>query len=197
VGLLGTAASAPFFEDFEKTPVGKVPDSIMVLDGDFSVRDVDGNHCLELAADPIGGFGALMGPGGMTACDVSARIWAAPTGKRFPEFGIGANDAGGATLLVTPGVNAIALRVGEKTIATAPFSWRPSSWTFVRMQVWTHDGKWFVRGKAWNTGDRKPAQWMIDAPLPKAPNAGRASVWGNDYSERPIRFDDISVIRVE
>jgi hypothetical protein len=198
--LLGAslgATSPTFFEDFEKTPVGKVPDSINVLDGDFSIRDVDGNHCLELAGDPIGGFGALIGPGGLTSCDISARIWAAPSGKRFPEFGIGANDAGGPKLFVTPGTDAIELRWGESTIATSSFSWKPSTWTFVRLQLESRDGKWTVHGKAWNAGESEPAKWMVEAPLPKAPNPGRASVWGSDYSEKPIRFDDIRVNSVE
>ena len=194
---LGAASAASFTEDFEKIPSGKVPESIQVLEGDFSIREIDGNHCLELAGDPIGGFGALVGPDAVQACDVTARIWAAPTGKRFPEFGIGANGVGGAKVILTPGVNAITIRLGENTIATAPFTWKASSWTRFRMQVWTHDGNWFVRGKAWNTGETEPTRWTIDAPLPKAATAGRASVWGSDYSEQPIRFDDISVKSVD
>ena len=197
--LIVSLAAAPtsFTEDFEKTPVGKVPESIQVLEGEFSIRDFYGNHCLELAGDPIGGCGALLGPVELAACDVSARIWAAPSGKRFPEFGIGANGAGGAKLMIIPGVNAITIRMGDDTIATSPFAWKGAAWTVTRLQVWTHDGKWFARGKAWNTGDREPGEWMVDAPLPKAPNAGRASVWGSDYSEQPMRFDDIAVKSID
>ncbi|HXE53721.1 MAG TPA: hypothetical protein VN541_11925, partial [Tepidisphaeraceae bacterium] len=84
--------------DFEKAEQGKVPPDMTVLDGTFTVREVDGNKCLELAGDPLGSFGVLFGPERITAMDVKARIWAAAKGKRFPEFGIGAGDAGGYKL---------------------------------------------------------------------------------------------------
>jgi len=112
-----------YSNDFEKAEVGKVPDEFMVLDGPFAVRQVDGNKCLELTGDPIGAFGALFGPAGVSGSEVSARIWASPTGKRFPEFGIGANDAGGYKLMLLPGQNVVELRKGEEPLATAPFKW--------------------------------------------------------------------------
>ena len=57
--LIGAEASpTAYTNDFEKAEVGKVPDELMVLDGTFAVREVDGNKCLELAPDPVGSYGA-------------------------------------------------------------------------------------------------------------------------------------------
>jgi len=186
-------APTAYFNDFEKAEVGKVPDDWMVLDGPFAVREVEGNKCLELAEDPIGAFGALFGPAGLTGSEVSARIWAEPTGKRFPEFGIGANDAGGYKLMALPGRGTVELRKGDEPVASAAFKWTPSAWTFLKLRVSGGGGAWVVQGKAWKQGEKEPEAWLVTANEKTAPLPGRASVWANDYSEKPVRFDDVRV----
>jgi hypothetical protein len=193
--LLAADAPSPiaYSNDFEKAEIGKVPDEFMVLDGPFAVRQVDGNKCLELAGDPIGAFGALFGPAGITGSEVSARIWAAPTGKRFPEFGIGANDAGGYKLMLLPGQHKLELRKGDAAAGTSNFEWSPSSWTCFKLRIAQVNQSWIVQGKAWKQGQAEPTEWPLTVHDPEAPSPGRASIWGNDYSERPIRFDDLRV----
>src|SRR5687767_590233 len=91
--LVGADAPRPpaaFSLDFESLePGGKLPEDFLVLNGKFAVREVDGNNLLELPGEPLDGFGLLLGPSDHAAVDVTARIWSASTGKRFPEFGIG------------------------------------------------------------------------------------------------------------
>ena len=194
--LLGAAASPTgYSNDFEKSEAGKTPDDLMVLDGTFTVREVDGKKCLELAADPIGSFGALFGPDGLTAMDVRARIWAASSGKRFPEFGIGADDAGGYKLFAVPAKHMIELRKGDDPMASAPFDWKDGAWTWLRLRVEPKGQKqWTISGKAWGQGQTEPGNWLVSASDSEAPSAGKASIWGSDYSEKPIRFDDLSVM---
>lgn len=195
VAVLLAADAAPYANDFEKAEVGKVPDDVMVLDGTFAVREADGNKCLELARDPVGSFGALFGPEGLVATDVKARIWAAASGKRFPEVGIGANDPGGYKLFAVPARHILALRNGDDPVASAPFPWQSGKWTWYRLRVEPKDAKtWQIRGKAWPDGQKEPENWMITAQDTEAPSAGRASLWGSDFSEQPIRFDDLSVV---
>jgi hypothetical protein len=197
VALLTIAADTPsptnYSNNFEKAEVGKVPDDMMVLDGTFAVREFEGNKCLELDGTPIGTFGALFGPAGLTSCEVSARIWAQPTGKRFPEFGIGANDAGGYKLFVLPGRSQLELRKGDDPVASAPFTWAPSSWTHLKLRVTGSANSWTVQAKAWPNRAPEPAQWTLTARDTTAPTPGRASLWANDYSEKPVRFDDLKV----
>lgn len=187
------AGPAAYVNTFDGVPAGKMPEDIMVLDGPFSIADVGGNKCLELAGNPLGAFGALFGPAGVKGAHVKARVWAAPTGRRFPEFGIGANDAGGAKLMALPGQHRIELRAGDETIATAEFTWSPAAWTWLKLRIAQVDGKWLVQGKAWPEGQPEPGAWTISAPAKTEPTPGRASVWGNDFSEQPIRFDDLGV----
>jgi hypothetical protein len=191
------ADAAPYANDFEKADIGKVPEDVMVLDGTFAVREVDGNKCLELAGDPVGSFGALFGPDGLVAMDVKARIWAAGAGKRFPEVGIGANDAGGYKLFAVLARHILELRKGDDPVASAPFQWDSGKWTWYRLRVEPRDGKtWQIRGKAWPDGQKEPENWMITAQDTETPSAGKASLWGSDFSEQPIRFDDLSVVQV-
>ena len=193
---VSAAGEAVYTNDFEKAEVGKVPDEIMVLDGSFSVRQVDGNKCLELAGDPIGAFGALFGPGDSAAMVVKARVWADAAGKRFPVFGIGANDAGGYKLMLNPGRRLIELRKGDDTVATAPLQWKPATWTWLRLTVEPQGkDKWLVRGRTWRDGESEPKGWSVTFQDSEAPSPGKASIWGEDYSEKPIRFDDLEVER--
>lgn len=193
--VLVAAADKPAYRsDFKHAEVGKIPADITVLDGPFAVRDVGGNKCLELAGDPIGTFGALFGPGDRVATDVKARIWAAAQGKRFPEFGIGANDAGGWKLILAPARHVLELRRGDDTNVTAAAKWSSGSWTWFRLRIVPGEKPgWRIEGKVWPDGQPEPSRWPIRAEDPEAPPAGHASLWGIDYSEQPIRFDDLTV----
>jgi hypothetical protein len=196
--LIAAAAPTSYTNDFEKTEVGKTPDDLMVLDGTFAVKEVDGNKCLELAGDPVGSFGALFGPEGLTAMDVKARIWAASSGKRFPEAGIGVDDAGGYKLFLIPAGHALELRKGDDPAASVPFEWKDGQWNWLRLRIAPGaDKKWLIQGKAWPQGAKEPEGWTISASDSEAPSAGKASLWGSDFSEQPIRFDDLSVTPVK
>lgn len=191
--IAAQAVSPQYQNDFEKADIGKVPDDIMVLDGTFAVRQLDGNRFLELAGDPIGAFGALFGPDGLTSADVQARIQAEPTAKRFPEFGIGTGGPAGWKLFLVPQTQSIELRKGDDTKVSAKYTWTPGSWTWFRLQVEPKDKTtWEIRGKVWRQGEPEPKEWTITATDNQTPPAGKASLWGSDFSEKPIRFDDLS-----
>lgn len=198
--LAAAPAAAPraYANDFSDTPLGPVPDSTMVLDGTFTIVNVEGNRCMELAGDPIGSFAALLGPAFGATVDVKARVWAASTGKRFPEFGIGTGDAGGFRLFLAPGRHVLEIRNGEATQATAPAQWTSAAWTWLRLRIEPQGpGQWIVRGKAWPAGQAEPSKWSVTTRTTTAPPTGRVSFWGEDFSEKPIRFDDLSVSAVQ
>ena len=193
------AASSPdhYTNDFEAAKVGPAPDDVMVLDGTFTVVSADGNKCLELAGDPVGSFAALVGPAFGPAVDMKARIWGAASGRRFPEFGIAAGDAGGFKLFMAPGRHVLEIRNGEETQATAPAQWKSGTWTWLRLRIAPHGGKWSIRGKAWSQEQKEPQEWAVTTESTTAPPGGRVSFWGEAFSERPIRFDDLSVSAVK
>jgi hypothetical protein len=194
------AGEAPLYSnDFAKLAPGKLPeDQFLPLAGDFSVKDVDGDRLVELGGTPLDSLGLLFGPTpDAPTGTVSARIWGAATGKRFPEFGVGSNDAGGYKLWVMPRQRQIAIRKGDETVATAPYeAWKDKTWTRLTIQVSkSGDNAWVVRGKAWPNDTAEPDDWTLSFDETAEPTPGRASVWGNPYSGQPIRFDDLALTR--
>lgn len=202
--LLALAAAAPagdaarYANDFAKTPPGELDDrEFLVLAGVFEVRDVDGERLVELSPHPMDTYGLLFGPAGEATGGASARIWGATTGRRFPEFGVGTNDAGGYKLWLMPRVKRVAIRKADETVATAPYEhWKTGTWTHFRIAVSNPgEGAWRVQGKAWPGGGEEPKDWTVTFDDTAEPPAGRASVWGNPYSDEPIRFDDLAVTK--
>jgi hypothetical protein len=196
--VLCLCAGAPpgkYVNNFEQTKPGPVPEELMVLNGGFTIAQMEGNHVLELAGQPLESDGLLFGPAEATTCEVAARIWAASVGRRFPEIGIGSNDVAGYKLWLSPGQALLELRKGEQPGASAPYrEWKSGTWTQLRLRVSkTADGKWTIEGKAWPDGKPEPKQWMLMMQDIEAPVAGRASIWGTPYSGQPIRFDDLNV----
>src|SRR4051794_20592326 len=189
------AGDAPLYSnDFAKMEPGKLPeDQFLALAGEFAVKDVDGDRGVELAGAPPDSCGVLFGPAPDAPTDtVSARIWGATTGRRFPEFGVGSNDAGGYKLWLMPRQRQVALRKGDDTLATAPYEkWATATWTQFRLQVAKGgDAAWTIRGKVWPGGSEEPKDWLVHFDDKTEPMPGRASVWGSPYSSQPIRFDD-------
>jgi hypothetical protein len=196
--LTGRAAAPLFSEDFSKVEVGGVPDSFLVLDGQFAVREEGGNRFLELPGAPLETFGVMFGPARGEDWSAQARIHATGKGRRFPVFGVSLNGVGGYRVQVAPAKNAIELLKGDDIMASAPLVWENGTWTLVRVQVRkVGDSAWKVEGKAWKEGTAEPAGWAVAWDERETPVAQRAAVWGKPFSGTPIRFDDLKIVAVE
>jgi hypothetical protein len=105
----------------------------------------------------------------------------------------------GYKLQLSPGKKAVELLKGEnEVLASAPCDWESGTWTSMRLQIRkTAEGQWQLQGKAWKDGSGEPAKWMIAHTVNTPPIAGRAGIWGMPYSGTPIRFDDLTVAKVE
>src|SRR5271157_1703584 len=59
----GTDGKILYENNFEKAAAGALPDGLLALDGDFKVKEAEGNKVLELPGAPAENFyGALFGP---------------------------------------------------------------------------------------------------------------------------------------
>ncbi|HKS37822.1 MAG TPA: hypothetical protein VJW76_11570 [Verrucomicrobiae bacterium] len=200
IGLLMAAwaqSSKPLYEnDFEKSEAGKVPDDFLVLDGQFGVKEEEGNKVLELPGAPLDTYGVLFGPTEKEGTVVFARIFGSGKGRRFPAFAASLNGVGGYKLQISPAKKLVELYKGETVKVTVPYEWVSGKWTHLKLQVRkVKDGQWKVEGKAWQEGN-EPSAWTISFDEKEEPIAGRAAVWGNPFSGTPIRFDDFKVARV-
>lgn len=194
----GWAAAPVYTEDFSKAEPGKLPSTLMVLDGQFSVKEDAAGRYLELPGAPLESYAAMFGPANKENWSAQARFSASSQGRRFPVFGVSINGVGGYRAQVAPAKKELELLKGDETVARAPFVWENGSWTQVRVQVRkTGEGAWKVEGKAWKDGTAEPEAWTISWSETEEPVAGRAAVWGKPFSGTPIRFDDFKVMTVE
>jgi hypothetical protein len=187
-----------FKSDFESANVDSVPEELMVLAGEFSVKDIGGNKALELPSNPIEDFSALFGPAESDGIAVRARVHSESSKRLAPRFGVGLDGVTGYRLLVAPGQKRVQLLKDQQTVASAPFEWKSGTWTSLHLQIRkVAEGKWIIEGRAWADGTPEPKDWSVSFEVREAPPAGKASIWGAPYSAKPILFDDLSVISLQ
>jgi len=193
----GADGAASLYENnFEKAAAGPLSDDFLVLDGDFSVKESEGNKYLELPGAPLDTFGALFGPTTNAGVCVSARIYGTAKGRRYPQFAIGLDGQNGYKLKVSPAKDAVEIYKGDESLASAPFHWKPGSWTMFKLRIRQTDGPaWKIEGKVWPQTEPEPKDWMIALDEKTPPRPGRASLWGSPVSGTPIRFDDLLLTR--
>lgn len=191
------ALAAPLYEqDFSKVTGDQVPDEIMVLDGQFTVKEEGGNRFLELPGAPLETFGVLFGPSEAAGVQAEARVLATKTGRKFPTFAVGLNGVSGFKLRVAPAKSMVEIVQADEIRATATFPWKSGEWVNLRLQVLKEGAGLRVRGMAWQ-GSTAPAEWTVTWTASEALPAGKAGIWGMPFSGTPIRFDDLRVARVE
>ena len=188
------AGKVLYENNFEKAEVGKLPGDFLVLDGEYAVRESEGNKYLELPGAPLDTFGVLFGPTTNGGVCVSARIFATGKGRRYPQFGVGLNGQNGYKLKLSPAKDAVEIYSGDESAASVPFHWKSGTWVMFKLQVRQIDGPaWKIEGKVWLQTETEPAAWTIAVDEKTAPRAGGASIWGSPISGTPIRFDDLLV----
>ena len=198
--LIGLAAltiyaAEPLYQtNFEKTKTGEVPEDFLVLDGDFAVKQSNGNKYLELPGAPLDAFGFMFGPSARHGNEISARMFGTKKGRRYPVFGIALNGVNGYRLQVAPAKRAIELLKGSAVVAKVPFRWGGGEWLRLALRVeQTGTAEWTITGKVWPDGKKAPTKPTITHKETKEPRNGKPSIWGSPYSGTPIRYDDIVV----
>ena len=192
--LFGADALRGYFQSFEGVNDGKPPEDLLVLAGQFQVKSIDNNKLLEVAPTPLESFGLLFGPGDQQTYAVSARINATNTGRRFPEFGVGALGPSGYKLWLMPATGQLQLKAGDQTLTHVPFDWKSGTWTRLKLTLAkTADNKMKLQGKAWPDGQPEPKDWMISVEINQPPKPGKASIWATPYSGTAVQFDDLVV----
>jgi hypothetical protein len=200
IGLaaLTTYAAEPLYQtNFEKTKTGEVPEDFLVLDGDFAVKQSNGNKYLELPGAPLDAFGFMFGPSARHGNEISARMFGTKKGRRYPVFGVALNGVNGYRLQVAPAKRAIELLKGSAVVAKVPFRWGGGEWLRLALRVeQTGAAEWTVSGRVWADSKKTPAKPTITHTETKEPRNGKPSIWGSPYSGTPIRYDDIVVKKI-
>lgn len=199
--LCGFAAFAqikPLYENnFEKAEPGKLPDDLMVIGGEFTVKTEGTNKLLELPGAPLDSFALLFGPTETADVAATARIFGTAKGRRAPTFGVGLGGVGGFKLQLSPGKKALELLKDQEVKASVPFDWKSGTWTQFRLQIRNlKEGEWQIAGKTWPPGSPEPKEWTISFVDKEEPVSGRASVVASPFAGTPLWFDDFVVEKV-
>ncbi len=194
-GAPAPAVARPLYENnFERAAVGKLPEGVEVLGGDFSVQSASSNKFLSLAGSTLRSCTAMFGPVVGADIAVSARILGTTKDSRAPKFGVGLGGTNGWKLMASPNKSALQLWRDTEVKATVPFTWQSGTWTTLCLQVRkVGDGAWTVEGKAWETSGAEPKDWLVRCETSETPPTGWASVIGTPLAGTLIRFDDLVV----
>jgi hypothetical protein len=186
--------SALFACDFTAIPAGSPPDSFMVIQGDFAVKESGTNKWLELPGAPLDSHLVLFGPVTNANVAVEARVHSARKGRRMPTFGVGLGGVAGYKLQIAPAKDAIELLLDAQVMTNAPFAWKSGAWTQCQLRILqTGDNAWTIEARAWNAGDPEPKDWPLKLTTQDKPISGQASVLGSPFSGEPIQYDDLRV----
>ncbi|NBQ22765.1 MAG: sugar phosphate isomerase/epimerase [Verrucomicrobia bacterium] len=186
------AQALVYTQNFDQTASGQTPDDFLVLGGRFAVED----QTLVLPGAPLDNHGAVFGPDNQGDLEIRARIRSEKKGRLYPSFGVGLYGLGGYSLKVSPAKKALELYRGRSILTEVPFDWRSAGWVNLRLAV-TQDAPsaWMIVGKAWMEGSDEPQDWQIRQASSQAPTQGKASLWGQPFSGRPIEYDDLVLLK--
>jgi hypothetical protein len=180
--------------DFQQIAPGPLPEEFKALRGEFTIKEEQGNRFVELEVHELNTFGVAIGPERGAETSLRARLRGWPSGKRFPEFGIGLGGTRGFQLWLMPAMGELQVRRDNRILARAPFNWRSGTWINMQIDIRSAgEGHWVVAGKAWLDTEKEPANGMVEHQFGEAPPNGQASLWGTPYSEKPIQFDDVCI----
>jgi hypothetical protein len=187
-----------FQTDFQNSPVGKLPAEFTPVEGNFAVREQDGNRFIESPDAPVDSYILLFGPPTIGNVSVSARVFGTAKGRRYPTFAVGLNGAAGYRLQASPGRKEVGLHKGDEVKVSVPFDWKPGEWLWLRLEIAkVNDNTWRVRGKAWPHGTNEPRSWTLSIEDNTPPRSGRAVVFACPIAGTPVRFDDIRLEKIE
>src|SRR6478736_9351185 len=164
------ATTVLYSSDFEKVAVGSVPEELMILGGEFTVKRDGTNQFLELPGAPLDSFAAQFGPAVKAGVAVSARIFGTSKGRRAPTFGVGLGGVSGWKLQVSPAKKAVELLKDQEIKTSVAYDWRSGVWAQLRLEIRKiKDGEWKVEGKVWGQGETEPATPLIVCDETEAP----------------------------
>lgn len=192
------ATPEPLFAcDFSKLPGGPLPEPFLIMQGEFTVKDLGTNQVLELPGSPLDSYSVLFGPVTNANISIEARVFGTAKGRRLPTFGVGTGGVAGYKLQIAPAKKLAELLLDAQVVASAPFTWESGAWTQCKLQVrMTGDNAWRVEAKAWKTGEAEPTDWLLFFDAKEAPISGQASVLGSPFAGTPIWYDDLRVKRI-
>ena len=181
--------------DFSGYAVGEEPEDLFILDGSFSVQEVEGGKVLSLASAPVGEFGILFGPRVKgKPVELRCRVFSTRKGRRMPAFAAGLGGVSGYRLRLNAAARNLQLLRGEETLASVPRAWQAGAWTNLRLRAEPKgEAGVVVSAKVWPGDSAEPADWILVHEDSEPFAGGKCSLFGLPYADTEILFDEIKV----
>ena len=184
-----------YHNDFQTNQTGKLPEDMLVLDGNFSIKSEGTNKFLQLPGAPLDTFSVQFGPVETNPACVSAQIRSTAKRRRAPAFGVGLYGVAGFRLQLSAAKQSLEIRKDQTSLASVPFDWKSGEWTILRLQARSlPHNMWKIEGKAWSKGQPEPPAFQVSAEYQAdSPLTGRCAVFGSPFAGTPIQFDELTV----
>src|SRR5579871_2169993 len=155
------AAEPLYKNDFESAELDKLPKDMLVMAGDFAVKQDKDGKFLELPGEPLDTFGLFFGPAVQDDVSACARFFGTKKGRKYPIFGISLNGSNGYRLQVSPAKGTLEFFKSDESQKSVPFTWTSDTWTNLRITVRKSGAGWVIEGKAWPAGSPEPEKPLI------------------------------------
>jgi hypothetical protein len=184
--------------DFEDQQPGPAPATLFVVEGEWSIAEIDGGKALRLAEAPLVDGQVQLGDslkemGGT----IAARVKAEKGRRSYPRFGLGLHGMTGYRLRLFPAKNRIELIRNEEIVQSTDCLWEPGKWWRLELTVAPAGEGWRVTGRAWADGAARPEKPVLEFAAPEPKFSGKASLNGTPFAALPLYFDDIEIRKIE
>ena len=187
-----------FKEDFSEVEVGTEPESLFILDGDYTVQtDTKNNNILTLPGSPMGDFGLLFGPRVKDkGLELQFSFFTTKKGRRMPSVAAGIGGVRGLRLRLNPAARNLVLSMNETILEELPFTWVGNQWWSVRFQMIPANlnQSTIVQFKLWPKLEKEPISWLFTQMFDIQYMGGKCALWGFPYASTPIQFDDLIIL---
>ena len=193
---MGSAWNLEYHEDFSSSGTGEEPESLFILDGDYSVQEESkGQKYLQLPGTPMGDFGLLFGPR-IKDRGLALRFsfFATKKGRRMPSIAAGIGGVRSLRLRLNPAARSLVISHDETILKQIPFVWKDGIWWDVCFQaIPTSKNLTRVKCKLWPKKEEEPKAWLLEEELKQVYEGGKCALWGVPYASTPILFDDLYI----
>jgi len=183
-------------EDFENIALGKLPDDFFILDGDFSVVNMEGRKCLELSAQPVGEHGFLFGP--RLKFGSFELSFSCLGGSRSRRHNMVAGNLGGVRgfkYQLNPSRQEVLFTFQKDWQHGQGIEWSSLNWMQVKVQVDTDPKKMASKirmlvQKEAKMESIKQVSWIS---LDDVIAGGKCMLWGYCYADFPVYWDNLII----
>ncbi len=172
----------PYFDDFERYPLGSVPPGWVNCQGKYVIAELKGNKVLKKVntkTSPLVSRGnTYFGMPSLTDYTIESDVMGSKVGSDMPDIGIVANRymlslAGAVQKLRISSWEAI-----PRLDQTRAFTWQPDQWYRLKLTVDVQKDQAVIRGKVWPRDEKEPEAWTIRAADPSPNREGSPALYG-------------------